>query len=220
MTRFRLIGELSLCLALTARACGLIKSLIDENYVVYGVVLCSLMKLYLPCLVPSHRHIRQPLSSPSCTRRCTVSFPPAQQRSTCFLPPASWSPAGLVKKTSLVLFRSSSLHPLLSSLHPNTTPQRCLTPPLASSALCLSLPVPTFQPLSHPPFSPEDLHVVDPHPSYRHASSLPRHLRPFDFCDSGNFSAVTTIDRPCLSSAGLGGDLAGCNDAAAAPTQR
>lgn len=159
-------------------------------------------------------------SSPSCTRRCTVSFPPAQQRSTCFLPPASWSPAGLVKKTSLVLFRSSSLHPLLSSLHPNTTPQRCLTPPLASSALCLSLPVPTFQPLSHPPFSPEDLHVVDPHPSYRHASSLPRHLRPFDFCDSGNLSAATTIDRPCLSSAGLGGDLAGCNDAAAAPTQR
>ena len=38
----------------------MIKSLIDENYVVYGVVLCSLMKLYLPCLVPSHRHIRQP----------------------------------------------------------------------------------------------------------------------------------------------------------------
>jgi hypothetical protein len=194
----------------------------------YGVVLCSQMKLYLPCLVPSHRHIRQPLSSPSCTRRCTVSFPPAQQRGTCFLPPASCllvtcgpgqrdfpRPPSFLFSSS-----SSSSSSLFSSLHPNTTPQRCLTPPLASSAFCLSLPVPTLQPLSHPPFSLEDLHVVDPHPSYRHASSLPRHLRPFDFCDSGNLSAATTIDRPCLSSAGLGGDLAGCNDAAAAPTQR
>jgi hypothetical protein len=112
--------------------------------------------------------------------------------------------------SSFFSFLFSSLHLLSIS-----------TPHLSDTIHRRTLPLPSSLSAVLPPLSPEHLHVVDPHPPCHHGPSLPRHLRPFDSCDSGSLSAATTTGRPCLSSAVFGGDLTGQDDgAAASPTQR
>lgn len=151
-----------------------------------------------PALVPSDRYMWS-----FCLRVKTVHYllasflPTSTVAQHLLLLPVSWSPAGLVKKASPVLFLFSSLH-----LH-----HLLFSPPHHHTSTI-------------PHLSPETLLVVDPHPPYHQGPSPPRHLRPFDFYGSDNLSAATTVDRPCLSSAGRGGDLTSQDDAAAAPTQR
>jgi hypothetical protein len=167
-TTFRLIGELSVCLALTARACGLTKSLIDENY--SNVWCCAVQSCEIvPALSgsffpPAH----------SATSKYDVVLPvqddallPSHQHSDtapapCFLSPGhlrAWLKAFV--SLLFILFSSSQHHiPAV----PHTTTCFIRTLPFPSS-----LNLPAFQapsPLARRP------------PCRRPTSSVPSRLKP------------------------------------------